>query len=150
MQIEDYKRIIRSAVEKEIEAYEFYAGVAEKVTDRALKDIFSELAEEEKKHKSLLEGYLADVKPLAFDVQRDYRVSETVQRPALTLDMKPVDAVALAMKKEEDAMNMYTALAENSSDQEQKNAFQSLAAMERGHKARLEDLYTNMAFPEAW
>ncbi|HOI14315.1 MAG TPA: ferritin, partial [Methanoculleus sp.] len=22
--------------------------------------------------------------------------------------------------------------------------------MERGHKARLEDIYTNMAFPEAW
>jgi len=26
--------------------------------------------------------------------------------------------------------------------------FSQLANMERGHKARLEDIYTNMAFPE--
>jgi rubrerythrin len=150
MQIEEYRKIISSAIEKEVEAYEFYAGVAAKVTSRVLKDIFSELAEEEKKHKSTLEGYLADLKPPTFDATRDYRVSETVQRPTLKLDMKPVDAVALAMKKEEDAMNMYTALAENSSGQEQKEMFQSLAAMEKGHKAKLEDMYTNMAFPEVW
>jgi len=28
--------------------------------------------------------------------------------------------------------------------------FLELANMERGHKARLEDIYVNMAFPEAW
>lgn len=150
MQVEEYRNIISSAVEKEVEAYEFYSGVAEKVSNRSLKDIFTELAEEEKKHKSTLEGYLTDLKPMAFDAKRDYKISETVQRPPLTLEMKPADAIALAMKNEEDAMNMYTALAENSSDPEQKGAFQSLAAMEKGHKAKLEDLYTNMAFPEVW
>ena len=33
---------------------------------------------------------------------------------------------------------------------EQKRIFTELASMERGHKARLEDIYTNMAFPEVW
>jgi rubrerythrin len=47
-------------------------------------------------------------------------------------------------------MQMYTQLAGLSDDPGQKELFQSLASMERGHKARLEDLYTNMAFPEAW
>ena len=47
-------------------------------------------------------------------------------------------------------MQMYTQLANTSTDAEQKNIFIELASMERGHKSRLEDIYTNMAFPEVW
>jgi rubrerythrin len=45
---------------------------------------------------------------------------------------------------------MYTQLATLSIDAEQELLFAQLATMERGHKARLEDLYTEMAFPEVW
>ena len=45
---------------------------------------------------------------------------------------------------------MYTQLASLSDDTEQQLLFSQLANMERTHKARLEDIYTNMAFPEAW
>jgi rubrerythrin len=55
-----------------------------------------------------------------------------------------------SIKKELEAMQMYTQLANLSSDVEQKLLFSQLANMESGHKARLEDLYTNMAFPEVW
>jgi len=64
--------------------------------------------------------------------------------------MKPSDAIALAVKNEQEAMDMYTEMANCSTDAEQKKMFQSLAAMERGHKVKLEDTFTNMAFPEAW
>ena len=48
-------------------------------------------------------------------------------------------------------MQIYTRLANLSTSTEQKLLFsQSLANMESGHKARLEDIYTNMAFPETW
>ena len=53
MQAEEYKKIISVAVGNEIEAYEFYAGVSEKVESSSLKAIFKELANEEKKHKDL-------------------------------------------------------------------------------------------------
>jgi len=150
MQLDEYKKIIAGAVEQEIEAYEFYSGVYERVQSSSLKSIFKELADEEKKHRSMLEGFLSNPKPMHFDATRDYKISETIKRPPLSLDMKPSDAIALAIKKEEDAMNMYSELANNSSDQGQKEVFQSLANMEKGHKARLEDIYTNMAFPEVW
>jgi rubrerythrin len=32
----------------------------------------------------------------------------------------------------------------------QKKIFLELASMERGHKSKLKDIYTNMAFPEVW
>jgi rubrerythrin len=47
-------------------------------------------------------------------------------------------------------MQMYTQLATLSIDAEQELLFSQLASMERGHKARLEDLYTEMSFPEVW
>lgn len=64
--------------------------------------------------------------------------------------MKPIEGIALAIKKEEDSMNMYIQFSTLSTEAEQKSVFQELAKMELGHKARLEDIYTNMAFPEVW
>jgi rubrerythrin len=58
--------------------------------------------------------------------------------------------LVIAIKKELEAMQMYTQLAKASADTAQKNIFLELASMERGHKSKLEDLYTNMAFPEVW
>jgi rubrerythrin len=47
-------------------------------------------------------------------------------------------------------MQMYSQLAKLATDTETQLLFSQLANMERGHKARLEDIYTNMAFPEVW
>lgn len=150
MTVEEFKTIITGAIRAEIEAYVFYAGVAQKVPDNTMKGIFQELAGEEKQHRVFLEGVLSDAKPMSIDESRDYRVSATFDKPALSLTMKPVEAIALAVKNEEEAMTMYAALAEVVGDGEQKGLFESLARMEKGHKARLEDMYTNMAFPEVW
>lgn len=150
MNDEEYKKIILVAIGNEIEAYQFYLGASEKIKDPALKSVFKDLANEEKGHKNLLEGFHSNLRPMHFDRKKDYKVSETVEKPRLSFDMKPSSAIALAMKKEEEAMNMYQELAKCSSDREQKEAFQALADMEQGHKAKLEDVYTNMAFPEAW
>lgn len=150
MTMEEYKSIVTEAIGNEIEAYQFYAGVAEKVQDSNLRLIFTDLAEEEKKHREFLEGVLADTKPMSIDDTKDYKVSATVDKPKLSIGMKPADAIALAMKNEEEAMNMYAGLAVICTDKEQKELFESLARMEKGHKVRLEEMYTNMAFPEVW
>ena len=150
MKIEEFKSIITFAIANEIEAYEFYNGVSEKAKDANLKRIFAELAAEESKHKHLLEDFLSNVRPMHFDEVKDCGVSETVDRPKLSLSMKPADAIALAMKDEEAAMNLYNDLANLSNDSEQKKMFQSLATMEQGHKVRLEGVYTNAVFPVVW
>jgi rubrerythrin len=150
MTIEEYKKILQMAIGNEIAAYDFYRNVSEKTKDNSLKDIFSEMAEEEKKHKIFLEGFISGAKPLYFSGVADYKVSETVEKPKLSVSMKPADAIALAMKEEEEAMRMYQSLADSSTNSEQKDLFLNLARMEKGHKVKLEDLYTTMAFPEVW
>ncbi|HSA32691.1 MAG TPA: ferritin family protein [bacterium] len=147
----EYRKILLMAVNNEIEAYEFYEGAAAKTANKALKSIFVELADEELKHQRLLESFLVEEgKKLKFAETADYKIAETVELPRLSVQMSFVDAIALAMKKEEEAMTMYRNFAEASSDPEQKEMFTQLARMEQGHKTRLEALYTDTAFVEAW
>lgn len=48
--------------------------------------------------------------------------------------------LSMAINREVESFTFYKGVA----------VFTELASMERGHKVRLEDIYTNMAFPEAW
>jgi len=147
---DEYRKILSMAIGNEIAAHDFYQGVSDKTGDSNLKSLFRDMAEEEKKHRIFLEDCLSGAKPLQFAEVTDYKVAETVDKPRLSLDMKPADAIGLAMKEEEEAMLMYQGLAGSSGSPEQREMFLALARMEKGHKAKLEDLYTNMAFPEVW
>ena len=150
--MKNYKEILKMAVGNEVEAYEFYRDAAAKMKDPAMKKTFQELADEESGHKVLLEGYLSnEMKDMKFSDEKDYKVAETVEAPqALSTDMAFKDAIALAMKKEQEAMEMYQHFADASEEAKQKETFLELAKMEKGHKVRLEDIYTNIAFIEVW
>jgi rubrerythrin len=151
MKAENAKKIISTAIDREVEAYSFYRSVSDKVKDPALKKLFNELAGEEKKHREFLQAFLArDVAKLHFSTGKDYKVGDSLPTPPLTIDLKPLEGLVIAIKKELEAMQMYTQLANLSTDTEQQLLFGQLANMERSHKTRLEDLYTEMAFPEAW
>ncbi|MDD1672740.1 MAG: ferritin family protein [Methanomicrobiales archaeon] len=151
MNAEDYKKIISLAINREVEAYSFYRGIADKVKDANLKKLFTELAGEETKHREFLQGVLAKpAKDLKFDISKDYKVADALPTPPLSTALKPLDGMVIAIKKELEAMQMYTQLSNLSTDASQKKLFLELASMERGHKSRLEDIYTNMAFPEVW
>ena len=151
MKAEDAKKVISTAIDREVEAYTFYRGIADKVKDANLKKLFAELAGEEKQHREFLQGMLTkDVSKMKFDASHDYKVADTVASPPLTMDLKPIDGIVIAIKKELEAMQSYTQLASLAKDTETQLLFSQLANMERGHKARLEDLYIEMAFPESW
>lgn len=147
----EFNAIMEMAIAAEMEAHEFYKNVAATVSDASLKMIFKEFAEEEQGHRNILEGIKENEKQnFSFSIGPDYKVSEVVQLPQLTMTMKPSDAIALAMKKEEEAMKIYKSFAAASNDPEKQQIFTSLAVMEEGHKTKMEALYTQTAFPEVW
>ncbi|MBR9981520.1 MAG: ferritin family protein [Desulfatitalea sp.] len=147
-----YREILDRAIEGEIEAHRFYQQVAERVQTPFLKGLFGGLAEEELMHRKVLEGFRekSDME-IHFVRVPDFHVSETVAGPPpLSMAMQPADAIALAMKKEEVAMNHYTQLAEACTDAAQQKVFLELAAMERGHKAKMEKAFVDIGYPEVW
>ncbi|MFA5268600.1 MAG: ferritin family protein [Methanoregula sp.] len=151
MKTEEVKKVISTAIDREVEAYTFYRSIADKVKDKSLKALFDELAGEEKKHREFLQGFLTkDASKMKFAAGHDYKVGDALPSPMLSADLKPLDGLVLAIKKELEAMQMYTQLAKAAADTETQLLFSQLANMERSHKARLEDLYTEMAFPETW
>ncbi len=151
MNADDYKKIIMLAIDREVESYSFYRTISDKVKDGGLKKTFNELAGEETKHREFLEGLLSKgPTSFHFNAHMDYKVTNAMPSPKLSADMKPIDGILLAVQKELEAMQMYNQLANSSTDAEQKKMFTELSNMERGHKNRLEDIYTNMAFPEVW
>jgi rubrerythrin len=151
MDIEEARKIIMSAIDDEVEAYTYYKNVEGKVTDPALKKLFGDLASEETQHREMLETFLTkDPSEFRWNPSRDYKIADTLEMPKLTEDLTPKDGIVIAIKKEQLAMDMYNELATLSPDAEQERLFTQLANMEESHKARLEDLYTEVAFPEVW
>ncbi|MDY0222594.1 MAG: ferritin family protein [Desulfobacterium sp.] len=146
-----FEKIVDMAIANEIEAWEFYQAAAQKVKEPYLKEMFQGFAREEKGHEQLLRDLLSKgTMALNFKETTDYKVAETVDEPRLSLNMKPADAIALAMKKEERAMKEYTWLAERCEDEAEKKVFLDLAAMERGHKLQLERMFVDIGYPEVW
>lgn len=146
-----YNDILDLAIQGEIEAAQFYADVAAATENDFLKDLFQTFSAEEQKHRKILEGFRNDeAAAVAFEKVPDFHVSETVEEPVLSMDMKPVDAIALAMKKEETAMKQYTEMADACTDPDRKKLFLELAAMERGHKAKMESAFVDIGYPEVW
>lgn len=147
----DIKAIFDAAIAREEEAHAFYREVADRVSDRTVKQTFLELAQDELGHRTFLESCLKDPGLLVkLPVPRDYKVAEATAEPALSTDMKPADALALAMKKEQRAAQFYQALAEASSDAVTQSMFANLARMELGHKTRLENLFVDIGYPEVF
>ncbi len=151
MNQDEYRNIISRAIELEVEAYTFYRAISDMAKDENIKNVFNNLAQEEQSHKLTLEAFLSR-KPeeMHFAESRDYKIVDALPTPPLTTDLKPVEGLVIAIKNELEAMQMYTQLANASDDEAQKKIFLELASMERGHKSKLEDIYTNMAFPEVW
>lgn len=146
-----YEKILNEAIQNEVDAQKFYLDASAKMENRTIKEMFLGFVAEEKKHENILRKLLSKMpEDLPFDERRDYRVSETTVVPEVSPDMKPADAFALAMKKEEEAMNFYTKLADGCTDPQQKNIFLELAAMERQHKFQMEKAFVESGFPEAW
>jgi len=146
-----FEKLIAIAIKREVESYEFYRDVAARVQDAAVKKIFEDLAAQEMGHRDLLERYRFDTTlAIKFQAPKDLKIAETVDAPKLSVDMKPVDAIALAMKKEQQALEFYRQLAALCDDPEVKENYLSLANMEMEHKKRLENVFVDIGYPESF
>jgi len=152
MDLEKYKKVLKDAIQSEIEARTFYQQISKRIKDDHLQKLFESFAEEEAKHEKILTDILNQGKFDAtyFDFKKDFHVSETIEMPEVNETMDLKSSIGLAMKNEEIAMKKYTKLAENCSDPDLKSVFLDLVAMESGHKRIMENKFIDVAYPEIW
>lgn len=133
------RSILDFAVEKEIAAESFYLRWAERCEDKEVKQLLNELAAEERSHidklsSVTLEALIAEgISPSEFGLAGD--LTDIPDEEEMTV----LDALALAIKREEKAVTLYERMRSASTTEEA--LFAALVEEERRHKHRLELKY---------
>ena len=143
--------IIDDAVNREDDSYTFYKDAAGKAEDPQTKSLFERLSKEELKHKDYLQKFLeTKAETIKIDDSEDYNLSQDIDRPRMTTEMNFTDAIKLAIKREEEAMQLYADIANSCLDKAEQDIFAGLSKMEKLHKTELEEIFLNVGFNEVW
>jgi rubrerythrin len=142
MDLSSFQDILNFAISREKEAIAAYGTMSELTKSPGLKELLLELQEEEKKHKSLLEG-ITDQKIVLFKIKEvpDLKISDYLTGETPSEDMNFQDLLIFAAKKEKEAVDLYSNLEANAEDAELKKLFQFLIQQEKAHKLKLEKEY---------
>lgn len=142
--------ILDFAIMSEQSACEFYTGLAAKMDNPAMKDVFKEFARQEMAHKDKLQKVkregMAVLGP-SKDVP-DLHIADYLVDVEPGPDMTYVDAIIIAMKREKAAFKLYTDLAARVPDENCRNIFLALAQEEANHKLRFELEYDEHVMQE--
>ena len=142
--------ILARAIANEESAAAFYRQAAERLSDPVTRDAIQGLMRDELEHKRLLEEFKQGTRPLPEGSSSGGSLVEFLGTPDFTPDMSPTDAFLLAAKKEKLAVEFYENWAKLYPGGPERELLLGLAEVERRHKEKVENLFTNAAFPEAW
>jgi|YNPMSStandDraft_1061717.scaffolds.fasta_scaffold00196_15 rubrerythrin len=135
------KEIIEFAIQKEIEAAEFYHKLQNIAKLPSSKEFLKELEEMEISHQKILQQYLERPNEINLIGQpQDLQISNFMDQVEPETEMTFQQILIIAMKREENAMYLYQQLAKEV-DGEAKNVFLRLSQEEAKHKLQLETIY---------
>ena len=142
--------IVARAIANEESSAAFYRQAAGRVSDLVTREALEGLMRDEIDHKRILEEFRSGARPLPAGNTSGGSLVESLGSPDFTTEMSPADAFLLAARKEKLAVEFYENWAKLYADGPERELLLKLAEVERRHKAKVEDLFTNAAFPEAW
>jgi rubrerythrin len=140
--------VLDYAIDKEIEASQFYTDLAKKMQNPAMREVFETFAGEELGHKAKLEAIKQGEKIQAAKDVTDLRIADYTVGVEPSPDMSYQDALILAMKQEKAAFRLYLDLANEVANESQKSTFLSLAQEEAKHKLRFEIEYDDVVLTQ--
>ncbi len=147
------KEALEDAKEKEILAYEFYKKLENIVQDLGAKSIIRELAEEELKHRDLIDQVIksGDIDAIGLESKyyyTDLGISKIVLPQVITEDMSVQDVLRIAMKHEDNSRIFYEKLADKFKGEKVEKLFRNLAIEESGHRNNIQKIYDDIIFSE--
>ena len=146
MEFENLDAILEFAIEKEIEAAEFYIRISKQEVFSGAGKMFEEFAQEERKHQTMLEefkskGLTASMQDYNFkwitDIKRSDYVVDLQYNPGMAYN----EILLLAMKREEKALKLYNDFLAQAKSDASKTLFKILCQEEAKHKLALETMY---------
>ena len=141
---ESFIAVLNYAIEKEIEANQFYVDMAKQMKNPAMREVFEAFAKEELGHKAKLQAIKQGKEIPPSKNITDLKIADYTVDVEPSADMSYQDALILAMKKEKAAYRLYLDLAGQVENEDQKALFLSLAQEEAKHKLRFEIEYDDV------
>jgi rubrerythrin len=147
------RNALRTAIQREIDAYTLYSSAAANVDDPQAKDMLNDLAAQEVGHRTKLEGLLEGkvFRVLSRRQQQqveDLKITDYLVEVPLNDDSDLQDVLIVAGKREDASHNLYASLAQVAEDDETQKLFEFLATEELTHKRRVETLYDQIIYRE--
>jgi len=137
-----FKEIIQFAIDKEIEAFNFYTGASQNAKYSGGKELFLSLAKEEEGHRKLLENLnMEKVSQKRIEKVPDLHISDYMVEVEMNPGLSYADTLRIAMKREEKSLKLYNDMKDSNTDENLKKLFSLLANEEAKHKLRLEKIY---------
>ncbi len=142
MDEKQFQEIIGFAIQREIEAMDFYDRASKLVKHSGTKDLFLDFMKQEEGHKRKLEEVRAG-KVAVGKIEKipNLKISDYMVEAELKPDISYGDILRIAMKREERSVKLYTDLNEKNQDENLKNLFTFLIQEETKHKYYIEKLY---------
>ena len=141
---DSFVAVLDYAIDKEIEANQFYVDMAKQMKNPTMREVFEAFAKEELGHKAKLEAIKQGKEVQPVKNITDLRIADYTVDVKPAPDMSYQDALILAMKKEKVAFRLYLDLADQVENEDQKALFLSLAQEEARHKLRFEIEYDDV------
>ena len=146
---EKFNEVIDFAIDGEKEAVKFYQELQQRTKFLARKKMLKDLENMEKGHIVILENIRSKgIGNVTVKEVTNLNISEYIVDVKPYEDMTYQDILIIAMKKEEQAMKLYTNLAGNFQGSELETLFLKLASEEAGHKLQFETLYDEHVLKE--
>jgi rubrerythrin len=138
--------VLDLAIAREIEAYDFYMELAAWAERPEVAAVFEELAAQEAQHEMKLKAVKAGDAALEEQEIGSLGIAETLDLMEPKANLTYVQALAVAMQREEDAFELYTHLASMARDQDIRAMLSKLAQEEAQHRLQLEIEYDLTTF----
>lgn len=151
--MQTYEQIFKYSMQMEVDGYNFYMEKAEALANPTSKKIFTDLAEEEKRHykylEELLNKYLADGNfkekiddlPEYESIFEAREESEHLNETLEESDIPDLTILRTAYLIERDAKEFYDNISENVEDEDIKAVFIKLSKWEEGHETLFKSEY---------
>jgi rubrerythrin len=128
-------QILELGIYNEISARDFYLSVAQQIRDASGREKFEFLANDEKRHKKILEDWYKKESG-GRDFPFDSKKVETIKAEVKD-HTSAFEAIDLAQEAERQAYLFYQEAAKRTNDEKGKEMFQRLAEEEEGHYQKL-------------
>lgn len=145
--------VIRTAIQREIDANTLYNNAAKLATTPHGRDLLLDMAAQELGHRNRLEAMLkGDVfKVLSRKQQKqvvDLKITDYLVEEPLSADSDLQNILIVAGKREKGSFELYSAMARVAGDPEIVKLFEFLANEEMTHKRRVEMMYDELVYQD--